>query len=418
MRDYLNPDWAEYFFGLIITATWQLAALAAVALIACVFARRAWLRAAIWSGCIVGMFAVPLVSVLLPHCYLAYGSHYEPLHFPTHIAQPAANHGDNFWGLSGAGWWGGVRRALLIVWAIGAAVAMLRMIGGWFGMIRLMRLARPCNDARVQWILKKAVSRPDRVIVLELEGLVGAICWQLHRAVMIMPANAQQLSNNELEMMIRHEWSHLHRGDPGMVFVQRIAEVLYWFHPALWMASVQASKYREFACDDIVLAAGHRARDYAGCLGKLALWFYSPTPLAPAGLGLVWNQHVVLQRVKRILQNNQVTCSGSWRSHCMVFSLSALIMFLIALIRVDLTERLGTGVQCTAWPRWTAGVLDLFGIKLRDFPLDAHIYDDDSVERKRTNGGLQSLVGSHTPAVICKTLGQAELVCRSAAHAG
>ena len=70
--------------------------------------------------------------------------------------------------------------------------------------------------------------------------------------------------------MIQHELAHVRRSDPGLLFLQRLVEVFYWFHPLVWWVALQTARYREFVCDDLVVAAGHRRKDYAQCFGKLA----------------------------------------------------------------------------------------------------------------------------------------------------
>jgi beta-lactamase regulating signal transducer with metallopeptidase domain len=271
---------------------------------------------------------------------------------------------------------------LLGVWAAGAVVALARLAWGWLRVASLLHLARPCRDPRVQQIVGRVLPLHDDVAVLEMQGLVGAICWQVHRPKIILPADTRRLTDAELEMMIRHEWAHLRRSDPSALFLQRLVEVFYWYHPLVWLATFQISKYREFTCDDAVVRAGFTANEYAECLGQLAFWNYAPLPLAPAGLGMLWNQHVVLLRVKRLVLGEYTARESSPVRRATHACAAALLIFSCSVLRVDCAAVSVRGTaRWTAWPQWTAGALDTVGIEVRDFPLDAHRYDPSEAKK-------------------------------------
>ena len=378
MRDYFNPDWWEYGFGLLFTATWIVCILTFLALVAAACLRSVSARKIIWTACVVGLAIVPFVSLILPHCFLAYRSGIEPLHFPTQWNRPAlpGTSSPGEWLSSGAWCSWTVSLTLLSVWAAGAAASLARLLWGWIEMVRLLRQSRPCRDPRVAEILELITERPRSVTVLELKGLVGAICWQIRDAKIVLSADLEHLSVAELEMVMRHECAHLARSDPMMLFVQRLVEIVYWFHPLVWWASLELSKSREFACDDAVVEWKFTPPQYAQCLGRLALWYYAPVPLAPAGLGMLWNQHVVLLRVRRLMVNFQARKTLNRFHRWLLYLAATGTMFGVAVGRVDWNAMGRSGhVQWTAWPSWTATLLDEVGIQVRDFPLDAHRYD-------------------------------------------
>jgi hypothetical protein len=215
------------------------------------------------------------------------------------------------------------------------------------------------------------------VSVLQMHGLVGAVCWQIRRPKIILPAEIDRLSDSELEMIVRHEWAHLERSDPGGLFIQRIVEIVYWYHPLVWFATMQLGKYREFVCDDAVVHSGFSPADYALCLGQLAVWYYAPMPLAPAGLGLLWTQHLVLLRVRRLLDQPRLSHEMRRPQRMSLHLAAALVLMLCSIIRFDWQVKASTMsvVRWTAWPTWAAAALDTVGWQLRDFPLDAHRYD-------------------------------------------
>jgi bla regulator protein BlaR1 len=403
MREYFNPSWMEYLFGVLFGATWQAAVFIGILLPASFCIRRAAARCAMWTACVVGLSLLPVVSLCFPHCYIGYTGNAEPLHFPTLIARSVTTDSAaaRVWTLADDTWLSHVCQVLVVVWAAGAAVSLMRLVWSWVRVAGLLHMARPCQDARVTSILSRVVPQSSDVQVLQMHGLVGAICWQIHRPKIILPEELSRLTDAELEMMIRHEWTHLRRSDPGTLFVQRLVEVFYWFHPLVWLATMQLSKYREFVCDDAVVTSGFAPADYARCLGQLAVWYYAPMPLAPAGLGLLWNQHLVLLRVKRLLRPEQPR-GELCGSHRLTLHLgSAVALCICGVTRVDWNEAaVTTRTRWTAWPRWTAGALDTIGVQVRDFPLDAHRYDPDVLGRHLPDGSRESTATSGGRAVI------------------
>src|SRR5262245_28789063 len=106
MREYFNPGWMEYSFGILFSATWQAAGLVGLTLAVSPILRRAAFRSALWTACTVGLAVMPILSLSLPHCYIAYGGQVEPLHFPTLIARNLSSNSvtDRLWTLSGDNW--------------------------------------------------------------------------------------------------------------------------------------------------------------------------------------------------------------------------------------------------------------------------------------------------------------------------
>ncbi|MBI3463615.1 MAG: M56 family metallopeptidase [Planctomycetes bacterium] len=381
MRDYFDPDWTEYTFGLLMTATWQAAVLVIVAALGSLCTRRAVARSAIWTACTIGLALTPLISASLPHVFLLFGGELEPLHFPSAIARPhTAQVGQSsFWTFSEGNWSDGACRSVVYIWLAGVLVSLARLAAGWFHMVRRLRLALPCRNPRVLKIVERLVQPADRVTVLELFGLVGAICWQIHRPKIVLPADSHRLSDSELDMLIRHELAHVRRSDPGTLFLQRLVKIFYWFHPLTWWVTWQTSRYREFVCDDLVLATGHGPMEYAQCLGQLAVGYYAPPPLGPAGLGMVWSQHLVLQRVNRLVHGQCLHTTMSLTQRVALCAIASVLVLVAGVVRFDLPmtslSSSDPAVRWTAWPPWSAGVLDTAGIRVRDFPLDGHRYD-------------------------------------------
>lgn len=91
------------------------------------------------------------------------------------------------------------------------------------------------------------------------------------RPIILLPtALATGFDPSQLEAILTHELAHIRRFDPLVNLLQRLIEVLLFFHPAVWYVSRRVSAERENACDDLVLWAGWPPIAYADALLRMA----------------------------------------------------------------------------------------------------------------------------------------------------
>ncbi|HLO68730.1 MAG TPA: M56 family metallopeptidase, partial [Holophaga sp.] len=192
---------------------------------------------------------------------------------------------------------------VLAGWACGSAVLGLRMAAGlcWlYGpcLRRAQPAPRPWADRLERLRDLLGCTRPVRLLLSDLVD--SPLVVGFYRAVILVPASAfTALPPEALEAILAHELSHVRRWDFLVNFVQNLAEILLFFHPALWWVSRQVRREREHCCDDAaILACGDRLR-YAEALAALEALRPSPPTdirLAPAGHG-----GALVNRIRRIL---------------------------------------------------------------------------------------------------------------------
>ena len=73
-------------------------------------------------------------------------------------------------------------------------------------------------------------------------------------AILIPKVVIAKLSRPELDLILQHEMIHLQRGHHWIQFVQRLAEAILFFHPAIWWINNQLDLNREVSCDDEIVA--------------------------------------------------------------------------------------------------------------------------------------------------------------------
>lgn len=129
--------------------------------------------------------------------------------------------------------------------------------------------ARLCHlVARLQQDLKM---RRRVQIVLARSGseLDAPALFGLFEPTILLPEDmAERWTVAEIEPVLLHELVHLKRADPWIHALQVALQIVYFFHPLVWLANRQLRLEREMACDDRVveLSAGCPRRYMAALL--------------------------------------------------------------------------------------------------------------------------------------------------------
>ena len=121
---------------------------------------------------------------------------------------------------------------------------------------RLVRNASIHKDDRLEQMVQ-SIARQWNMGIAPVVAVTQAIVVPhvagLFRPVILLPASAMTgLTADELSLVLAHEIAHLRRFDLWAAMVQRLAEAVLFFNPAIWFLSRRVSEFREFCCDDLV----------------------------------------------------------------------------------------------------------------------------------------------------------------------
>jgi beta-lactamase regulating signal transducer with metallopeptidase domain/HEAT repeat protein len=156
--------------------------------------------------------------------------------------------------------------ALLAVWGCVASVLVAWLAFGALSVRRIVRSGRELDDRAWMAPLCEIADRLDLDAVprllasplIEMPFACGIV-----EPTIVLPASAEQWSDNRRRAVLFHELAHVRRHDLVGHTLGRIACALYWFHPLVWTAARRLRAESERACDDLVLSCGARASDYA-----------------------------------------------------------------------------------------------------------------------------------------------------------
>jgi beta-lactamase regulating signal transducer with metallopeptidase domain len=164
-----------------------------------------------------------------------------------------------------------VERTALVVWLAGSVFLLGIAIGrGSEAGRRLRRTSTPVAE-QVQAIVQRTsqrigLRRPARV--LQTSSDTGPLVAGTWRPTIYLPeVLLDRTPPAQLEAMLMHELAHVRRRDTWVAALQFAAQIVWWFHPAVWWMNRQLTRERERCCDEEVVAnlAGRRS-DYARLL--------------------------------------------------------------------------------------------------------------------------------------------------------
>ena len=155
---------------------------------------------------------------------------------------------------------------VVILWA--AVVLAIAASLGYAAMLvkRIVNRARPLNSE--DWLNplyevsdRLSLEEPPRLLRSE-DAKMPFACGVLTPTI-VLPAECDTWTLDRRRAVLLHELAHVRRHDLVGHTLGRLACAFYWFHPLVWTAAKQLRSESERACDDLALACGARATDYA-----------------------------------------------------------------------------------------------------------------------------------------------------------
>jgi beta-lactamase regulating signal transducer with metallopeptidase domain len=154
---------------------------------------------------------------------------------------------------------------LTLIWAAGAVLVLTRLVASRLAVARLTRSRVP---GRKPWLglarrLARVMRVPRRLRFMRSDRISMPIACGVLRPTVVLPVEADHWQDGRIRAVLLHELAHVRRRDCLTQLLVDGAVALLWFHPLAWAARRAVRRERERACDDLVLAAGTEAPEYA-----------------------------------------------------------------------------------------------------------------------------------------------------------
>jgi beta-lactamase regulating signal transducer with metallopeptidase domain len=162
-----------------------------------------------------------------------------------------------------------LRMVLVGIWALGAAIVLLRLAMGTMIVARLARRGARIDDGG--WLsLAQRLANTLRIqrplILLRGDRLGVPVTWGIVYPIVLLPEDADEWTEDRRRYVLVHEMAHVKRLDALTQLLGQFALALFWFNPLVWIANRRLQLEREHACDDYVLRHGTQPSTYAADL--------------------------------------------------------------------------------------------------------------------------------------------------------
>lgn len=265
---------AAFLLGIYVKSTLIFCVAAFVA--TCLRKRSAALRHQVWALAILAALVLPLVALVLPSWQskalsLAIGGFQgralpaaeSPAAATTMVSAVARQSVHTSWG-----------QLVLIVWAVGLGVALMRLAAGLTWMFVVQSRATTVFDG--DWMREVVdisrllgIKRPVRLLRAN-EASAMPLAWGIFLPKILLPSSATEWNDDRRRVVLFHELSHIRRQDCGLQIAAELVRAIYWVNPFAWLAISRLRRESESACDDCVLNSGVEAAGYAEHLLVLA----------------------------------------------------------------------------------------------------------------------------------------------------
>lgn len=159
---------------------------------------------------------------------------------------------------------------------------------------RIASIARGIGVRRVPKVLSSgAVTSP-------------AVCGVYSPTLLLNARSLRELNEEQVELVLRHELTHIKRGDLWLNSLLCLLLSIHWFNPLLWLAYFIVRNDREAACDDDVLRGQKFSKRQAYGNALLKLESAAESRLSLPFVGMFYSSFHLRERIRMIAYQREI----------------------------------------------------------------------------------------------------------------
>lgn len=193
---------------------------------------------------------------------------------------------------------------LMLIHCAGTIVVLLLAFVQIRWLIRVVRSSRVAGGS-IQTVverLEQQLRTKRRARVLLSGDADSPMAFGVFRPTIVLPDEAVDYSEDDLQTVLGHELAHLKQGDGWINWLQLGLMMVWWFHPVFWLVQRNARRLSEHCCDDLLIAAKLTTQD-AYCETLLRIADRGSVPVMPIACGMAVRMHPLGNRLKRIMDS-------------------------------------------------------------------------------------------------------------------
>jgi beta-lactamase regulating signal transducer with metallopeptidase domain len=239
----------------------------------------------------------------------------------------------------------------------------------WFGLLALrplsltravVRRAKMCDDAALisegEDVARRIGLRSVPRILISEES-EDVLTFGIFRPIVLLSRQTlDACSPEERRMILAHEFAHVRRSDAWLALVPQLAQVVFFFHPLVWLASREFNFSREAECDQTAIRSMQVGPEHYGRL-LLRLGATQGRGQALCSPGVSSHFHVLRRRIAMLELVSNCNIFRPRRGVLAMLGLTALLCVApISLVQGQSTTPAGTPVsKKSAAPMPSAG---------------------------------------------------------------
>ncbi len=200
---------------------------------------------------------------------------------------------------------------LMGIWGIIVFLLLIRFAWMQWRTFALLQRATPVHASRLPFPinpLQEIAGIKKPVPVLTASWVMTPVVCGVFRPVLLIPADlSNHLTKKQFQWILLHEFAHIRRHDNVVVILQKILQILFFFHPAVWITNWLIDQQREYACDDIAMKEANAPRKDCGeGFLEIAIRANSIPGFVTASVGLINPKTLIRRRLVRILDKRRI----------------------------------------------------------------------------------------------------------------
>ncbi|XZF12627.1 M56 family metallopeptidase [Chitinophagaceae bacterium MMS25-I14] len=146
--------------------------------------------------------------------------------------------------------------AIFILYITGLLLFSVKLLWGWYQVRKLKAHATEMPGAPWNQYLSNALEKMDirkKVIVRYSSDVLSPCITGYAKALILVPVSlCSQLTAEQAEAVLMHELAHLQHLDYFWNIITQTISTLLFFNPFVWLIARTCTRYREYACDELV----------------------------------------------------------------------------------------------------------------------------------------------------------------------
>lgn len=212
------------------------------------------------------------------------------------------------------------------VWFVGFTLCALLFILPHFRYRKIYKMAVPLNNDLIRkWQQANLLWR--EVQVKQLDYISTPLTYGVFRPVVLLPKNLDYDDEQQLTLILTHEFTHIKRFDTLKKWILAIGVCVHWFNPLVWVMYILANRDIELFCDETVLRkCGETTRSaYARALVRLEEKKIGLSPMMTSFSKNSTEERIIsIMKAKRITIATRLLAMGLAASVVVIFATSAL----------------------------------------------------------------------------------------------